>query len=186
MNRGGRIAARLALLAGSAVAGWVIMLDRIPVLATDMLFEAMTAAGARTNRLGPAVVRSARANKVPMANADILARSAMLDLSAGPLRFTGTPPGDKAAYWSVSVFAHNTDTLFVLNDRQVPPGRPVVVQLRLAHQPQPEAGVWDVVLPSPRGFLLVRPTMKDREDAAGVAALQAALADHRLEAWPSR
>lgn len=184
MNRRTRIVALLALLVSGAVAGWVIMLDRIPILATDMLFDAMTAAGARVNRLGPAVVRSARANKVPMANADILARSAMLDLTAGPLRFSGTPPGDKAAYWSVSVFAHNTDTLFVLNDRQVPPGQPVQVQLRLAHQPRPPAGVWDVVLPSPRGFLLVRPTMRNREDAAGVAALQAALADHRLAPAP--
>lgn len=180
----GRLA-RLApfLLAGvlGMAAGWVIALDRIPYLMTDALFAKMEAAGARTNVLGKPVMRYAKGNIVPMANADILVRSAMIDLSGGPLRFTATPPRALVDYWSVSVFAHNTDTLFVLNDTQVPDGEQVVLQLRLASQPAPGAGVIDVVLPSPRGFLLVRPSMPDREDPVAVAALAEALAEHRLE-----
>lgn len=176
-----RLAASLALGTAGFVAGWHIAIDRIPYLATDRLFAGMEKAGARTNVLGKPVVRKASGNLVPMANADMLVRSAMLDLSDGPLRFMGTPPGKLAEYWSVSVFAHNTDTLFVLNDSHVPPGKPVVVQIRLGHHPAPEPGVHDVILPSARGFLLVRPTMANREDATTVAALAAALSEHRLE-----
>jgi uncharacterized membrane protein len=162
-------------------AGWLVAIERIPYLMTNAVFERMEAAGARSNVLGEAVMRYAKGNIVPMANADILARSAMLDLSDGPLQFTATPPLGLIDYWSVSVFAHNTDTLFVINDTQVPEGEEITVRLRLAVQPAPGPGVHDVVLPSPRGFLLVRPTMPDRENPAAVAALADALAGHRLE-----
>jgi len=173
----------IALLAGTIgfIAGWHVAIDRIPYLATDALFAGMKKAGARTNVLGKPVIRTAKGNLVPMANADTLVRSAMIDVSEGPLLFTGTPPGKLAEYWSVSVYAHNTDTLFVLNDQQVPPGRPVRIQLRIAGQKPPAAGIHDVVLPSPKAFLLVRPTMANREDKPAVAALAAALAEHRLE-----
>lgn len=162
-------------------AGWLAAIERIPYLMTDAIFAQMEAAGAKPNVLSKAVMRYAKGNIVPMANADILARSAILDLSDGPLEFTATPPRGLVDYWSVSVFAHNTDTLFVLNDTQVPEGKPVTVRLRLADQPAPGPGVHDVVLPSARGFLLVRPTMPDRENPAAVAALADALAEHRLE-----
>lgn len=163
-----------------AAAGWLLAIERIPYLMTDTLFERMEASGARPNVLGKAVMRYAKGNIVPMANADILARSAILDLSNGPLEFTATPPRGLVDYWSVSVFAHNTDTLFVLNDTQVPEGEGVTVRLRLAGQPAAGPDVHDVVLPSARGFLLVRPTMPDRENPEAVAALADALAEHRL------
>jgi uncharacterized membrane protein len=177
-----RMIVPLVLAAGlGLVAGWYGALWQIPYRMTDMLFARMEQAGARPNVLGKPVMRHAKGNIVPMANADTLVRSAMLDLSDGPLRFTATPPRGLVDYWSVSVFAHNTDTLFVLNDTQVPEGERVTIQLRLADQPAPDPGVRDVVLPSARGFLLVRPTMPDRENPAAVAALAAALAEHRLE-----
>lgn len=182
MTRGPGIAAFvLAAAAGFAVGGYG-MLGALPYLVTDRLFARMESAGAKVNVLGKPVMRYAKGNIVPMANADTLVRSAMLDLSHGPLRFTATPPGRLADYWSVSVFGHNTDTLFVINDTQVPEGAAVTLHLRLADQPAPdEPGVHDVVLPSARGFLLVRPTMPNREDAAAVAALAKALEEHRLE-----
>jgi uncharacterized membrane protein len=185
MTRGARLALLLLVAASGFAAGWHVMLWQIPTRVTDHLFARMASAGAQTNVLGKPVMRYAKGNIVPMANADTLVRSAMLDLSQGPLRFTATPPRELVDYWSVSVFAHNTDTLFVLNDTQVAPGERVAVQLRLADQPAPGPGVHDVVLPSARGFLLVRPTMPDRENPAAVAALAQALGEHRLEPAPA-
>jgi len=181
MGRLTRLVPFIAVGLISAAAGWFVTIERIPYLMTDAVFARMEAAGARPNVLGKAVMRYAKGNIVPMANADILARSAILDLSEGPLQFTATPPRELVDYWSVSVFAHNTDTLFVRNDSQVPEGKTITVRLRLAHHARPGPGVHDVVLPSPRGFLLVRPTMPDRENPAAVAALADALAEHRLE-----
>lgn len=173
----------LALAIGAAgfAAGWFVALDRIPYIATDRMFAGMRASGFETNVLRPPRLRGAKRNLVPMDNADTLTRAAILDLSAGPLLFTATPPGDAAEYWSVSVFAHNTDTVFVRNDTEIGAGGTFRLGIRLRDQAMPPgAADAEAVLPSETGFLIVRATMTDRTDAKGVERLKAALEDHTL------
>ncbi|ODT86128.1 DUF1254 domain-containing protein [Phenylobacterium sp. SCN 70-31] len=174
-----------AMLAGVAVAaataGWFGALEIIPRHATDRMWSQFQKAGMKLNRLSPARIRTAKTAKVVADNADTLTRSAIIDLSDGPMLFTAEIPGDDR-YWSVSLFAHNTDTFFVANDQTVGPG-PYRLLIRERGQAGPaEAEADDVaVSPSRRAFLIIRAVMRDRNDPAEAQALQAQVMASQLE-----
>lgn len=162
--------AAIAALAGGA-AGYAAALHVIPERATDALFEQFQSNGRTFNTLSRASVRNARNNLVVRDNADTLTRSAMLDLRDGPLVFEAEVPAD-AVYWSVSLFAHNTDTFFVASDRSAGAG-PYKVLIRRKDQSSAERVDATAISPSDVGFLIIRYTMPDRNNAADVEAMRA-------------
>jgi hypothetical protein len=171
------LAAAVAGLAG--LAGWALANQAIPVVATDTLFARFQKAGAKVNRLSPPPVRNARRNLVPMDNADTLTRSVIIDLKDGPLLFEADVPAG-AEYWSVSLFAHNTDTFFVASDRTTGPG-PYRLIIRARDQAQPGVPAdATAVSPSRKAFLIIRAVMPDRNDAIGVEALRQTLLRERI------
>lgn len=161
----------VAAVAGAA--GWFAALEVIPRYATDVMWAQFEKGGMKPNRLSPARIRTAKTAKVVADNADTLTRSAIIDLSDGPVVFTADVPADDR-YWSVSLFAHNTDTYFVTNDRKTGPG-PYRLLIRTKDQAAPQGVAVDdvAVSPSRKSFLIIRAIMRDRNDLAEAQALQA-------------
>lgn len=139
-----------------------------PVMATDyQIREGLKRGGAWNELIFNPPPRAGR-TKVPLANADTLGTRAYLDLAEGPLLLEGPVPTG-CAYWSVSVFAHNTDTVLIASDREFPSGR-FKIAIRTARQAGPAADR-TALLPSSKGVLLLRCFMRDREDGAYLKAL---------------
>ena len=78
------------------------------------------------------------------------------DLSDGPVRIATPVP---ESYWSMSVYASNTDFVAVVNDRELPEHRLDVV-FALTGQPTPE-GLRVIPVPGPRGVAFFRTLVPD-------------------------
>ena len=61
------------------------------------------------------VVADENARAIVRPSPDLLYAGCAFDLADGPLRIQATVPRD--TYWSLSMFAANTDNFFVVNDR---------------------------------------------------------------------
>ena len=155
--------------AAAAAATHAALLFGSPIWATDYQIEQGVKRGGSWNRLMYGKPPRAGTTTVGLASPDTLGTRAYLDLSKGPLMLEGLRP-ESCAYWSVSVFAHDTDAVLVLSDRDLP-GRRVAIALRTQDQTVAEPGQATAVLPSPKGVLLIRCFMKDRTDKAYVAGL---------------
>jgi len=90
------------------------------------------------------------------------------DLARGPVDIDAAP--NWSAYWSVALYADNTDNFLVRNDRAARE-RPVHWRLALSKD-TPTAGREIVVSPSARGLVLLRVLVADRDQQA-VAVSQA-------------
>jgi hypothetical protein len=170
--------AATGLLALGGVAGYAAALTYIPYAATDKLFDQFRAAGRADNTLTKPNVRNARRNLVVRDNADTVTQAATIDLAKGPMLFETNVPAD-AVYWSVSLFAHNTDTYFVASDRDLKPG-PLRLLIRRPDQTTSATYDREAVSPSRFSYMIIRYTMPDRNDVAGVEAIKARQAASKL------
>jgi uncharacterized membrane protein len=98
---------------------------------------------------------------------DLLYSKCVYDVSAGPVRIT-TPVPD--GYWSMSVYAENTDLVAVVNDRELE-GRRLDAVLALAGQGTP-AGVRVIRVPAVRGAAFFRTLVADAATEAALDALR--------------
>lgn len=155
----------------TALVSHVALLQMIPFLQTDKQIEAGIRRGFSINELAQPPAPRAGSTSVPLANPDTLGSRAYLDLASGPLVLSGIRP-EGCAYWSVSIFAHNTDTLLVKSDREIPAG-PFAIGIRRGEQTITEPVDLETVMPSDRGVLLIRCFMRQREDVAYLASLDA-------------
>lgn len=167
MRRG--VAAGLAAFVVVGGATHALLLWRSPVWATDYQIDEGMKRGGAWNRLLYGKPPRAGTTSVGLASPDSLGSRAYLDLSKGPLVLEGLRP-ENCAYWSASVFAHNTDTVLVRSDRDLPQRR-ITIALRTVDQNVGEPVDDTAVLPSPKGVLLLRCFMRDRTDEAYVAKL---------------
>jgi len=157
--------ARIALVLSVALASHVAALLLVP----RAMFESVVGKpfeGAGTNQLGH------RELPKPGMGAwgpspDLLYSKCRYDVSAGPVRVeTPVPDG----YWSMSVYADNTDLVAVVNDQELPEHRLDAV-LALDGQPTPE-GVRVIRVPSPRGVAFFRTLVSDPAQEASLDALR--------------
>lgn len=103
----------------------------------------------------PAVDASSR--RIVMPSPDLLYSLCVYDLTQGPLRIKARPALD--SYWSVALYADNSDNFFVQNDRQTGKGLLdlwLVSEGANARAPSVPPGARVVVSPSRRGLLLMR------------------------------
>jgi len=98
---------------------------------------------------------------------DLLYSKCLYDVSNGPVRITTPLP---AGYWSMSVYAANTDFVTVVNDRDLPERR-LDVALALRGQVTP-AGVRVIEVPTARGVALFRALVSDPADEPALDALR--------------
>lgn len=99
----------------------------------------------------------ARSRTVVMPSPDLLYSVCVFDVSQGPVRVKADPK--LSTYWSIALYANNSDNFFVVNDRNAQ-GQAVDLWLvskeaNIGELPTP-AGSKVVVTPSKTGFLLMR------------------------------
>lgn len=88
------------------------------------------------------------------------------DLSDGPLTITATPWN---AYWSLSLYAANSDNYFVVDDREARNGAAITLVQRGRVPPDSAAQI--VQSPSTRGVALIRRLAPDLDSYNAAAAV---------------
>lgn len=100
----------------------------------------------------------ASSRNVVMPSPDLLYSVCAFDVRQGPLRITAHP--QLKSYWSIALYAANSDNFYVVNDRQAA-NQPIDLWLVSDQQHStatllPPPGATVVVSPSASGFLLMR------------------------------
>ncbi|RJF87569.1 DUF1254 domain-containing protein [Oleomonas cavernae] len=114
------------------------------------------------------------ARRVVLPSPDLLYSSCTLDLAAGPVAVSATPPN---GYFSLSLFDAATDNVFVINDTKAG-GQPIHLLVAGPSTPAaaPAQGEILVQMPSDRGFLLLRALAATPELAASADVARRTLA----------
>jgi uncharacterized membrane protein len=111
---------------------------------------------------------------------DLLYGFCAFDIGEGPVLVGGTP---SQAYWSMALYASNTDNFFVLNDRQAG-GKPVQVVLSsreaLSRIPAEYKSLRVIEPPSRKGLALFRYLVLDDGDLASAREVQKAQVCRKL------
>ena len=107
---------------------------------------------------------TAQSRSVVLPSPDLLYCVCVFDVSKGPVRVTANP--QLSTYWSIALYASNSDNFFVVNDRSA--GKHAVDLWLTSGVGGPStnavpAGSQVVVVPSATGFLLMRVVTGDYE-----------------------
>jgi uncharacterized membrane protein len=146
-----------------AVAVWAIPRG---IMLLTMRGMARQGGGWNTALYGPRADETSRAVVRP--SPDLLYSICVFDVADGPVRVTADVPRD--TYWSVSMFAANTDNFFVLNDRQATESRVDLVVAAPGTTVELPQGTQRVDAPSRRGIILSRTLVSDESRAGELDA----------------
>lgn len=149
-----RIILVAALLAAGVAGGWHYTLHRIPYQVMDEVFALFERVAGGANSIHHSPRYGPYESRIPRSNPDIVTSMCVYDLATGPVRIAGEAWPD---YWSLSLYADNTDNFFVVNDRDLETARFDIVIL-------PQGGDGDifgeathtVTAPSQKGVMLIR------------------------------
>jgi uncharacterized membrane protein len=157
--------ARLALVLGAALVSHLAALVLVPrAIFTSVVGRPFEGRG--TNQLGHRELPKP-GMRAWGPSPDLLYSKCVYDVSQGPVRITMPVP---ETYWSMSVYAANTDLVAVVNDRELP-GRKLDAVLALAGQPTP-AGARVIFVPMARGAAFFRTLVADPAQEAPLDALR--------------
>jgi len=162
----------LGLIAG-LVLGFIvyrIVLQQVPVRLMTMAEQRLLKMrNNSSNTFFHGRAPTAKARQIVMPSPDLVYSSCVYDLARGPLRMQGNLP-PAGHYWSLSLYAHNTDNYFVLNDRELPDRRFDVTLY------PPSARVVEnksaAKSPSLTGIALIRMIQRREDDLAMIQASQ--------------
>jgi uncharacterized membrane protein len=121
--------------------------------------------------------------RVVMPSPDLLYALCAFDLERGPLRVSAAPVlparSGNTGYWSVALYASNTDNFHVVGDRQIA-GRALDLMVVGPQAPMPVGAGAVLRSPSRRGLVLMRVLMADpaRDGAAAEAARRTLRCQH--------
>lgn len=121
-----------------------------------------------SNTLLQAPVATAASRTIVRPSPDLLYSLCVVDLSQGPVRVRALP---SQPYSSVSVFAANSDNVFVMNDRYLAAGAAFEVWIARIDQKVPLSAPV-AVLGSDRGLVLVRRVLADPAQAPALEAVR--------------
>jgi uncharacterized membrane protein len=123
----------------------------------------------------------ASARRIVMPSPDLLYATCAFDVGTRPLRIRADPKSPR--YWSIALYADNSDNFFVINDREAA-GKPIDIVLigpkAYPQAPALPAGASVIDAPSARGLLLMRVLVADY--AAEKSVVEAARASLSCEA----
>jgi uncharacterized membrane protein len=153
---------RLEVLAGVAVLTHLLVIWALPWLIMAWLSASAPAEGRGPGAVYFPPMTDHTQRRVVMPSPDLLYATCPFDLRQQPMRIQADPhpPG----YWSIALYAANSDNFFVLNDRQAA-GAPVDLLLvgpkPYAAAPALPPGAKVVTAPGGRGLLLMRVLVSD-------------------------
>lgn len=110
-----------------------------------------------------------KVGRIARGNPDIVPTSMVYDVSKGAVRLTGEK-GPR--YWSLSVFQHNTDNIFVVNDRELETNNFDIVITRAGRDSDSFPDSTIVESPSDTGVMLVRRFLANQGELDAVLANQ--------------
>jgi uncharacterized membrane protein len=110
-----------------------------------------------------------KARQIVMPSPDLLYAPCTFNLADGPVRFTADVP---QTYWSLSLFAANTDNFFVLNGDAAPDHADIILAAPDGPVPNAPPGVLVVPAPSLKGVALYRFLVANDGDLDRVKAFQ--------------
>jgi uncharacterized membrane protein len=112
--------------------------------------------------------------RVARTSPDVASTFGTYNVAPAPLRIqVDVPSGD--SYWSLALYAWNTQNFYVVNDRTAPsPTFTLVVVPRGSHH-QPAPGEHVVIAPTPRGMIVQRMILRNPASAAEIARVRTAL-----------
>lgn len=150
-----------------AVAVHLAAIHAVPRVLMHVAMERIAAAsGVNAWRLGDRVTAASR--WVVRPSPDFAYSTCVFDLSQGPVVISAAPWN---TYWSLSLYAANSDNFFVIDDREAHHGAEITLVRRgRAH---PEGASMVIESPSQRGIALIRrlaPTPDAYNAAKSVAA----------------
>jgi uncharacterized membrane protein len=152
-----------ALLA--AIVAHFTVIHATPRVLMGAAFDRLGAAGANSWRMADRVTPLSRTIVRP--SPDFAYSACAYDLSRGPLRLRTAP---WHGYWSLSLYAANSDNYFVIDDREARGGADIVLVRR--GRAAAEDAVRVVQSPTTRGIALIRrlaPTSDEYNRAREVA-----------------
>ena len=141
----------------------------VPNLLMNVALERLGGGHYNSWHLGARVTQASRAIVRP--SPDFAYSACAYDLSAGPVAVHVAPWGD---YWSLSLYANNSDNYYVLDDREAPAGANVLL-IRAGATPPDHVTATLVASSSQRGIALIR-RLAPTPDAYAAAA-QVSLGD---------
>ncbi|NWH09219.1 MAG: DUF1254 domain-containing protein [Alphaproteobacteria bacterium] len=155
------------VMIAAAILTHVIVLFSIPHVIMGAVFARTETAGA-VNAMahGPRADENFRAIIRP--SPDLLYSICVFDLSEKPLHIQAPVPKD--TYWSLSVFADNSDNFFAVNDRQVP--LDIAELIVSAPGQRAKTDLPQVTSPSVKGLALVRVLVSDETKLEALEALR--------------
>jgi uncharacterized membrane protein len=151
-----------ALLAGAIA--HVALVQAVPRVLMDKAIERIAADGANAWRVAERVTPESR--QIVRPSPDFAYSACAYDLSDGPVTIRVAP---WSAYWSLSLYADNSDNFFVVDDREVREG--VTITLVQRGRAAPEDSPRVVRSPSARGIALIRRLAPSPDDYAAAAVV---------------
>ena len=171
-----------AITIGLAVVLHVALVQFIPTVITSVFMTRVTQqVGLNHIVAGPLPTDKSRSVVKP--SPDLLYAVCIYDVSAGPVHITIAPP---ETYWSLSLFARNTDNYFKLSEADVNAGAAEIVVGRAQDAGTAKAtfpAAKFVVSPSASGVMLARLLVLDQNNMAAALAAQKSV---RCEAAANR
>jgi len=171
----------VAAFALIAVATHFIVFGGTPYLIMSRLMTQTAARGGGYNAaVSTGQLPTAASRAVVRPSPDLLYTACAFDIGDGPVLIGGTP---SQAYWSVALYASNTDNFFVLDDRAAN-GKAAFVVLSsremLARIPPEYKSLRVVEPPSAKGLLLFRFLVLDDSDLASAREMQQSVVCRKL------
>jgi uncharacterized membrane protein len=159
-------------------AGWtavfaVIALRRLPRFFMRLLVRGFAKRISEDpwNKLLYAGLANAGEDTIPMTSPDMVMMFGTYDISRQPVRIEFTVP-DWDTYWSISLYAWNTDNFFVLNDRAAKTRGLDLVIVRPNQKHLSKSNPALVVAPTVRGIIVIRAVVKNREDPGEISRVE--------------
>ncbi len=115
------------------------------------------------NQMNYGEMRSALKDTVPMENPDSKTTFAAYDVSDKPVRIKCVVP-ETGNYWSISLYAWNTDNFYVVNDRTALAKEFDLVLVKTNSRYQKADNEEVVIVPRNKGVMLIRMLVNDRND----------------------
>jgi uncharacterized membrane protein len=154
-----------------------LLLHRVPIKLMDGAEKRLLSirtSGPNTFHHGRTPTHKSR--QIVMPSPDLVYSSCVYDLSAGDLAIAGRLPPE-GHYWSLSLYAHNTDNYFVLNDRELA-SRSFSIVVRREGRSGPLEDTMTIESPTQTGIALIRMIQRKQEDLPIIQASQQSIRCH--------
>jgi uncharacterized membrane protein len=165
MNGAGKYVLTAILI---AIAAHLAFIQAVPHVLMNVALGRLSGGHYNEWRVSDRVTAASRAIVRP--SPDFAYSACPYDLGNGPVRMRAAPWG---AYWSLSLYADNSDNFYVIDDREAHDGADIVLLRRGAEHPRDAALV--VESPSQRGIAIIRRLAPTPDEYAG--AVQVAHGD---------